>query len=344
MKGKILIFIFLGLFLFCASQIFKPEVAPASVSSSIENQEIPKTEEYKPERIIFVGDMMFDRGVERLMQQSTFSYPVDIIKDFLNSFDFAVGNLEGPINEKPKEFSDGSLMFSFDKKSVQSLIDGNFSLVSLANNHTLNMERTGLEETKSILKENNISFAGDPLECDGDYSYQKDGITYYAVNVTFSNNCSNKQIATAIENLKFYNPETFLIVLVHWGTEYQTTNSKEQQTLAHLMIDSGADLIIGGHPHVVQNVEQYNNKLIFYSLGNFIFDQYFSKETQEGLGVGIEIYKDKKLYAFYPIVNKSSQPKLMEDAEKIDFLNALAESSSDVLKESIKNGKIEIKN
>jgi poly-gamma-glutamate synthesis protein (capsule biosynthesis protein) len=341
MKGKILFIIFIAVFLFCGLQVFKPEVAPADISSAIE---APKQEEYKPESILFVGDMMFDRGVERLMQKTTFTYPIDEIKDFLNSFDFAVGNLEGPINKKPKEFSDESLTFSFNEKSVQSLIDGNFSLVSLANNHTLNMDRDGLEETKTILKENNVSFAGDPLECDADYSYQRDGITYYAVNVTFANNCSNKQIAAQIKDLRFYNPETFLVVLIHWGTEYKIVNSKEQATLAHLMIDSGADLIVGGHSHTVQNIEQYNRKLIFYSLGNFIFDQYFSKETQEGLGVGMEIYKDKKVYTIYPIVNKLSQPKLMEEAERIEFLNSLAERSSEDLKESIKNGKIEINN
>lgn len=341
MKGKILSIIFIGAFLFCASQVFKPEAAPASIVSTVE---APVVEEYKPEKIIFVGDMMFDRGVERLMQKSSFAYPVELIKDFLKGFDFSVGNLEGPINEAPKEFSDESLTFSFDKKSIESLKGGNFSLVSLANNHTLNMGREGLEETKAILEVSDISFAGDPLECDADYSYQKDGVTYYAVNITFSNNCSDKQIAAQIKDIKYYNPETFLVVLIHWGTEYKTVNSAEQAALAHLVIDSGADLIIGGHPHVVQNIEQYNGKLIFYSLGNFIFDQYFSKETQEGLGIGMEIYKDKKVYTLYPIVNKFSQPQLMEEAEKTEFLNNLAETSSEGLKENIKNGKIEIKN
>jgi len=341
MKGKILLIIFIAVFLFCGMQVFKPEAAPASISSVVE---APKQEEYKPESILFVGDMMFDRGVERLMQKSSFTYPIDVIKDFLNSFDFAVGNLEGPINKNPKDFPDSSLTFSFDEKSIESLRAGNFSLVSLANNHTLNMERIGLEETQNILKENDIAFAGDPVDCDSDYIYQKDGITYYGVNVTFSSNCSNKQIASQIEDIRFYNSETFLIVLVHWGTEYKTINSKVQEALAHAMIDAGADLIVGGHPHVTQNIEQYNGKLIFYSLGNFIFDQYFSKDTQEGLGVGMEMYKDKKVYTLYPIINKLSQPKLMEETERADFLNSLAERSSEELRESIKNGKIEIKN
>jgi poly-gamma-glutamate synthesis protein (capsule biosynthesis protein) len=338
MKGKILLFIFITVFLFCGLQVFKPEAAPANISSVIE---APKQEEFEPEKILFVGDMMFDRGVERLMQQTSFTYPIDTIKDFLNSFDFVIGNLEGPINETTKDFPDSALTFSFDKKSIESLKVGNFSLVSLANNHTLNMGREGLNETRDILNESNIASTGDPIDCDPDYLYQKDGITYYGVNVTFSNNCSNKQIASRVEDIKFYNQETFLIVLVHWGTEYKTINSQQQEDLAHAMIDAGADLIIGGHPHVVQNIEKYNNKLIFYSLGNFIFDQYFSKETQEGLGVGMEIYKEKKVFNLYPIVNKMSQPKLMEEG-KIEFLNVLANNSSEELKESIINGKIEI--
>jgi poly-gamma-glutamate synthesis protein (capsule biosynthesis protein) len=199
-------------------------------------------------------------------------------------------------------------------------------------------------ETQKILTDGSIAYVGDPIECDMDYIYQKDGITYYAVNVTFSSNCSNKQIAKQIEDIKFYNPETFLVVLIHWGTEYKTVSSSGQDTLAHLIIDSGADLIIGGHPHVVQEVEKYNDKLIFYSLGNFVFDQYFSKETQEGLAIGMEIYPEKKVYTLYPIVNKSSQARLMDDAEKAEFLNNLLTNSSEELQESIKQGVIEIKN
>ena len=342
MKGKVILFIFIAVFLFCSGQIFgwfKAESAPASLSSAVTSVQ---KKEYVPQKIVFVGDIMFDRGVETLMKNTSFSYPMEMIKDFLNGFDFSVGNLEGPLNEKPKEFSDASMMFSFDKRSVDSLKLGDFKVVSLANNHTLNMGRIGLEETKSILKESGIGFSGDPIECDADYIYQRDGITFYSVNVTYPSNCSNDEIAKSIKETKFYNPETFFVVLVHWGTEYATTSSEEQEYLAHDMIDAGADLIIGGHPHVVEEVEKYNNKLIFYSLGNFIFDQYFSKETQEGLGVGVEIYPDKKVYSLYPIKNKLAQPQLMGDDEKKAFLESLANNSGDDLKESIKNGKIEI--
>lgn len=331
--------------MFCAGQIFGGfNLKPASADLSSVVDEALKKEEYVPEKMVFVGDMMFDRGVEDMMQKTSFTYPMDMIADFLKGFDSSIGNLEGPVNETPKDFPDSSLTFSFDKKIIDSLKLGNFKLVSLANNHTLNMERKGLEETKSILSENGINYSGDPIECDADYSYQKDGITFYSVNVTYPSNCSNSVIADWIEETKFYNPESFLVVLVHWGVEYELENSKAQKDLAYKMIDAGVDLIIGGHSHVVQNIEEYNGKLIFYSLGNFIFDQYFSKATQEGLGVGMEIYPDKKVYNLYGIKNKMAQPQLMEEEEKKLFLEDLAERSSEELAESIKNGIIEIKN
>lgn len=343
MKGKLFLLIFIAFFLFCAGQIFgrlKVGPAPADLSSAVSKA---VEEEEKPlEKVVFVGDMMFDRGVETYMENTTFSYPMEMIRGFLDRFDFSIGNLEGPINEKRKEFSDGSLMFSFDKKIVDSLKLGNFKVLSLANNHTLNMERTGFAETKQILDESQIGYTGDPIDCDAEYSYQKDGMTFYAVNVTFPSNCSNKKIAGEIEGIKFYNPETFLVVLVHWGEEYKSTASESQEKLAHDMIDAGADLVIGGHPHVVQNIEEYEGKLIFYSLGNFIFDQYFSKETQEGLGVGMEIYPKKKIYSLYGTINKMSQSQLMDEDANRAFLEALAEKSSEGLKEGIKNGKIEV--
>jgi poly-gamma-glutamate synthesis protein (capsule biosynthesis protein) len=74
----------------------------------------------------------------------------------------------------------------------------------------------------------------------------------------------------------------FLIVSYHFGNEYQATSTLRQKTLAHLAIDSGADAVVGSHPHVVQELETYHGKPIAYSLGNFVFDQYFSTSTMAG--------------------------------------------------------------
>jgi poly-gamma-glutamate synthesis protein (capsule biosynthesis protein) len=73
------------------------------------------------------------------------------------------------------------------------------------------------------------------------------------------------------------------VVYAHWGTEYEKNSSQKQRELAHRFVDNGADLIIGSHPHVVQEVEIYNGKEIYYSLGNFVFDQYFEDSTKHGL-------------------------------------------------------------
>lgn len=337
MKRSLFIFLSLILFGLCLYQVLnlttENDVNQASFVANIEVEE-----EVVPQRIAFVGDIMLDRGVERLMLEKSFTYPIELIKDFLKKFDDVVGNLEGPINEEPEDFPDSSLKFSFDKRVLETLKEGNFSVLSLANNHTLNTGSAGVEETRSILSEAGINVTGDPSTCDVINTYQKDAITYFGINQTFSFNCSNKEIVTSIADYKFYNPESFLVILIHWGNEYQKTNSPQQQKLAHAMIDAGADLIIGGHPHVVQNIEFYNDKLIFYSLGNFIFDQYFSEDVQQGLIVGLEIYPEKKVYNIYPIESLLSQPQLMKKSE--EFLENLASNSSEELRESIKKGKI----
>jgi gamma-polyglutamate biosynthesis protein CapA len=100
------------------------------------------------------------------------------------------------------------------------------------------------------------------------------------------------------------NSSDLVIVYAHWGNEYQSNSNLAIQTIAHKLIDAGADVIIGSHPHVVQESEIYNGKVIYYSLGNFIFDQYFMPETQQGLLVKMVIDMKAETIAFieYPIL------------------------------------------
>ncbi|MFH1656828.1 MAG: AmmeMemoRadiSam system protein B [Candidatus Nealsonbacteria bacterium] len=293
--------------------------------------------------VLFVGDIMLDRGVEYLMEKNSFNYPFEKIKRFLRGIDIVVGNLEGPINKNPQYFSDESLMFSFSEKNIEN-ISQNFDLVNLANNHTLNMGEEGLEETRRILEENKIGFMGDPLLCSKDFSFQPSNkdIIFLAFNKTFNFDCSNQDVIDLIKLIKLENKDKFLIINIHWGNEYELTNSIIQQELGHQMIDAGADLIIGHHPHVVQNIELYNNKLIFYSLGNFIFDQYFSIETQQELAIGLEIYDEKLVYRIFPIQSQLGQPFLMNKENSNKFLNDLSKKSSKELADDIKSGIIEI--
>ena len=185
----------------------------------------------------------------------------------------------------------------------------------------------GLAETKRILSENNIDFAGAPHSCTQDYTKERRDVVFAVFNKTFSFNCSNNVISRLIAQTRAEHPGKFLIAVLHWGKEYQPKSSKSQKDLAHKAIKAGADLVVGSHPHVVQEVEKYQDKLIFYSLGNFIFDQYFSEATQQGLALKIELTSQKVIYNLLPIESQKSQPFLMAPEKRTDFLKNLAVKS-----------------
>jgi len=306
-------------------------------TNSSEAQQLEKT-------VAFVGDIMLDRGVESQIQQNNndFFYPFDKMHEFFSEFDIVFGNLEGPIVENTPFFSDNSLQFAFNQEAAPSLKKAGFNVLSLANNHTDNMLWSGIFQTRNFLSENDVSYVGEPYGCTQDFILEKQGILFLAFNKTYPNNCSSDKIVDAVEEVREKNPNSFLIVSLHWGDEYQLSHSTAQQELAHKLVDTGADVIMGHHPHVVQDIELYNNRIIFYSLGNFVFDQYFSKETQEGLVVSLEIYQDKLVYRLFPVHAGKSQPFLMEKEEKKEFLEELSKRSSEELFKKIRLGKIRI--
>ncbi len=295
--------------------------------------------------ILLVGDIMLDRGVEDLIKQNSIYYPFQKIGHFLRGVDIVFGNLEGPIVKNPPELSDNSLKFAFSPQVIKGTSWCNFNLFSLANNHTLDMGKEGLEETKEWLRKYGINFVGKPLSGNlnnQDFSFSTDKIIFLAFNQIFPFMMKEEEIIKTIKTVKSLNPDNFSIVSLHWGEEYKLINSSAQQKLAHQLIEAGADLIIGHHPHVVQNIEKYQGKLIFYSLGNFIFDQYFSSDTQQGLAVGLEIYPKNLVYRLFPLQINLSQPVLMEQNKASEFLIQLSKRSDDKLVDEIKGGIIKI--
>jgi DNA-binding beta-propeller fold protein YncE len=293
--------------------------------------------------ILFTGDIMLDRGVEyQIEKRGNWFYPFERIGVFFNQFDMVVGNLEGPIVDSPPTFSDASLRFAFDPRVTKSLKEANFKILSLANNHTDNMGEEGWEETRNHLAENKIKAVGHPVTCGEEAINFEDPFVFLAFNQTFASNCQPAEIVKVTEETNKKYPAKFLVVMIHWGIEYASQSSIYQQSLAHQLIEAGADLIIGSHPHVVEEIEEYQGKLIFYSLGNFIFDQYFSTETQEGLVVGLDLYPEKVIYHLFPVREELSQPSLMLLEEKEEFLTELAQHSSASLVSQISQGKIEM--
>ena len=301
--------------------------------------------------LLFVGDIMLDRSVWlKTLQAEDYYHPFKNL-DYFNNYDFRVGNLEGPITNF-KSIANGQgnnrLVFTFSKNFLEPLAQY-FEVLNLANNHTYNFGEVGLKETHNFLDEYNILYFGDPNnKKDFSIILEKNNLKIGLVGYHELIGYGFENLLMEIEKIK---PEVdYLIVLPHWGIEYQTEKpSLKQITEAHKIIEVGGDLIIGSHPHVIQPLEEYEGKLIFYSLGNFIFDQYFSQETQQGLNIEVYLKKEynklKVKLGFLPIeINALSQPNLAKQELEKNILISLAELSnvSTSTKRAILRGNLEI--
>lgn len=270
--------------------------------------------------IIVVGDIMLDRNVFNATKRAgNFEHPFLKIAPELAKYDLRVANLEGPITTTAFNMKRAQAMsFTFDPRFV-SEIEKHFDVVSLANNHTHNFQEKGLVSTKKYLNDAGVQYFGDPLNRPG-YTgriIEKNGFKIGLVGYHAFGTPEKIGIATVEKEIKKMKPVAdYIIVVPHWGPEYKPMAHPSQVAAGHRFIDAGADVVVGGHPHVVQNVETYKGKKIFYSLGNFIFDQYFSKETMEGIMVAIELIRneDGKADAYFKTIpykiNNQSQPFL----------------------------------
>ncbi|MCX6744733.1 MAG: AmmeMemoRadiSam system protein B [Candidatus Parcubacteria bacterium] len=296
--------------------------------------------------LLSVGDLMLDRNVSALTKKDgSYDYPFAKLNLFFKGIDFKLANLEGPVTDFQSVANTGNHMqFTFSPDFLPTL-QKYFQVFSLANNHSLNFGNKGLEQTRNYLKETDINFFGDPQNNDKLLStiIEKNSIKvgligYHALVTT--------KMSVITEEIKTLKKKTdWVIVYAHWGNEYKELPSSSQIYQAHEMIDSGADLILGSHPHVIEPLEIYNNKVIFYSLGNFIFDQYFSQAVKQGLSVGIVLDKvnntiQPKYYLMPLKISEASQAEVMtvkESQEVLDKLGKNSQASAEV-KEMIRNG------
>ncbi len=282
----------------------------------------------------FFGDIMLDRDVARAMGKNNLDYifakGTSSSSVFITA-DLTIANLEGPFAPSRVPTSK-SIAFRFDPKLAAQLRGYGFDGFNLANNHSYDMGRQNLVFTRNTLEENNLFYFGDEYSQGPEYTYiagEKEGLPFTIAFVGFNDtehSLSLEKVKMVIADAK--SKAKFVIVNIHWGEEYQQHSNMRQQTLAHQIIDWGADAIIGHHPHVVQEMEVYNDKLIFYSLGNFIFDQYFSKPTQEGISVGLTMSEDGKIdWTALPFFSKKSQVQLMSGAQRDVFMEWFEQNS-----------------
>ncbi len=259
--------------------------------------------------LLVAGDLMLDRYVAQIIKRKGSDYPFSEIQDFLKKNDLVLANLEGPFTDfPPKPLHPDNLIFTFDPKLLPALRNAGFTIFSLANNHILNFGEEGLRQTRSYLQKDGLDFFGDPENRES-LSLIK---VVKGVKIGFVgwNSLAGTDLEVALGEIRELKQKAdYVAVYVHWGNEYQKTFSSSQQEQAHAFLDAGADVIFGSHPHVVQAVETYKEKKIFYSLGNFLFDQTFSAETQNGLVVRT-IFGDQGItYELRPIKIENFQIK-----------------------------------
>jgi len=266
----------------------------------------------KKAELVFVGDIMLSRNIGKTMKEKDdWTYYFKNVRDVLASADLAFANLESVIS------SQGTLMgsiysFRADPRAVEGLSYAGFDVVSLANNHVWDYGGIALSDTFDVLKSVDIGYVGAGNSyAEAHTAVVKDVKGMKIAFLGYTNliphgvtGVDSRPAVAFIEMdtisrdiLKAKESADIVVVSYHWGDEYQTTHNAFQERIAHATIDAGALMVIGHHPHVVQEVESYKDGLIAYSLGNFVFDQNFSTDTREGMLLKVTLM-DKKISDF----------------------------------------------
>lgn len=275
--------------------------------------------------IAFTGDVLLDRGVRLQMQRKGADWLFDSVAPFLRKMDAAVINLECPLTERNMPLNK-RFIFRADPSAGTVLRRAGITHAALANNHTIDQGRKGITDTYRNLRKNGIVTVGYgenanlsarpviiqkgkntvalfnsvllPLE---NWAYLDDrpGINQQSV----------EQLAESIKGFKRVHPSTRVVVVLHWGAEYQPVPSPIQRKEARCLLRAGADAIIGHHPHIIQKEEYIDSKPVFYSIGNFVFDQR-KPETTRARIVRLRFNGKQCDVTVYPVRIKGCRPIL----------------------------------
>jgi poly-gamma-glutamate capsule biosynthesis protein CapA/YwtB (metallophosphatase superfamily) len=291
--------------------------------------------------LLVVGDIMLDRNVAaRTKKSGNPRYPfLQLPTDWVSGFDFSLANLEGPVTpvRRPPV---KSIDFQFDPAWTGVLRSEGWDGFSQANNHALDQGSIGYADSVSRLRQAGFVTFGhqvdDGLIALATTTIKGERFAFLGWNNT-DNPVNRVQAAEAIATAKA--ESDLVIAYLHWGNEYRDRPDAQNVELAHWLIDQGVDIVIGGHPHWVQGFSSYKGKPIVWSLGNFIFDQDWSKETQQGLAIELSIAPETIRILPVPLSIKASQPKKEGGAMLATRLEALAKISDKELQQMIKEGK-----
>ncbi len=240
--------------------------------------------------------------------------------------DARILNLEGSITTQPitEQLDPNSTVFTFPPSIISALSYIRINSVSQANNHSDNAGAEGIDTTRRTLASAGIQTCGGPWSNDiPRVAYFKgEGLTLALVCINLTYPGQNPESALSTISSLAQDETMRILVMPHWGVEYATKHSPAQERAAHMWIDAGADMVIGAHPHVIQDTELYRGAPIIYSLGNFLFDQ-VDPATKTGLIVSGTFTENALSWFALPVVSDRFAPRLLVGEQKRKILDTL---------------------
>jgi poly-gamma-glutamate synthesis protein (capsule biosynthesis protein) len=279
--------------------------------------------------LVAVGDVMLARGVnEKIMDQGA-NYPFQEIRGLTGSADIAFCNLECAISERSARIFK-NCNFCIRPEDAKGLGFAGFDVVSLANNHMFDCEKKGIVSTIEFLEQEDIKSTGagtTPAQAlrPAIFDLKDTRIGFLAYNAYPMDWIHLKEdqpaiafydSSQAIKAVQKLNKKAdVVIVSLHWGDEYHKKPNPRQKRIAHQLIDAGADLILGHHPHVLQPIGEYDGGVIVYSLGNFVFDQRKSA-TRKSVIFSAKLSKSGvEEFSTLPVQIADHRPSLVDEEE-----------------------------
>ena len=266
-----------------------------------------------PVTLAFTGDVMFGRTVNTHMLATAHNdpYPFTYTADFLRTFDLTIGNLECVVSSKgsPVDKPPGYILRG-DPRAYDRLLNAGFDLVSVANNHSGDYGKVAFLDEWLTLPARGITPLGGGRNKQQAHTpnlktvrgttfaflaYDEIAPYYFAATDTTPGHAWLNEADVRADIARARPSADFVITFMHWGIEYVTEENAHQRYLAHVAIDSGADLVVGAHPHVIEPYEFYKGKLIVYSLGNFVFDYMEAQVVRRGHILTLTIRKNRLL-------------------------------------------------
>lgn len=263
------------------------------------NQPTPNPAKSATVSIAAVGDMMLGNWGEDLLEQKGANYPFKQVAPYLKKVDIATGNLEGPHCTRG-EAAEKKYTFRIKPKWLEGYQWAGFDVLTLGNNHSMDFGAECFLENIALLKKRGIKVCGggvNVFEANKPAVIEANGITaaFLGYSATYPKEAwagpskpgtvfpERSRLIKAVQDASAkYN---VVVVHFHWGREGWQNLRDYQPELARLVIDNGADLVIGHHPHNLQGVEKYKGRLIFYSLGNFTFASYSKRAKTSAIAL-----------------------------------------------------------